>query len=151
MSGELVEEMVSISKALGEVKRINGWELPVKIHGKVFDYRPRNVSTLTVADAIKAGRGTFVRLEPGDGTRYDFLIMGLRGHTSLLPSYGVSTGGFVYVSQVNLQRESAFMQVSDYFAANWYADEFTQWNDFTRLAICWFVGALSHQYFPSGV
>lgn len=148
MPGELSEVIHDLVEALPN-GTVNSKHTPIPVFGKVLDFEPRNnVTYVSVARMLYEGKTAPIRLEPGDGTRYDFILTPVSAIGILRAAYGVNDD-FVLLSQINNNRNTVFMHWGPRLTTNWYHDEMDEWNDWTKLAVCWFFAHLSYIARPS--
>lgn len=143
---ELLDDLTQVLKS--ESNKVVDSKLPVRIHGKYLNYEPKNLPIDFAVRYFDKGEPVFIRLEPGDATRYDMLLTPLTHPSAvkICPTYGVHpVSEWAVLSLINVGgRKTTFVRLDSYFTSNWYNDELENENDFTRLAVAWFIGWFSH-------
>lgn len=80
---------------------------PLLYHGKEMDfssakYEDDVTTPAQTAAALRSGLPAQVRLQPGDGTRYDFYLIPVKFNTKFALTYGLTQRDFVYIGPVNI-------------------------------------------------
>lgn len=81
--------------------------------GKKMNLTPSQYHPTKIAADLDMGIAPFVRLEPGDGTRYDFFLIPIEEDSDPAFSHGLHEGRWIYLAPVNLYHKKT--EGSDHF------------------------------------